>query len=393
MLDIFMPNCNGLNLLLQIKKEYPDQKVIIISGFGNIPIAIEAIKSGAIDFIEKPLNLDEILSKIAFLKKTDKKAEPTENKTDKDLLRSCDIIGESNLFLELIQQAERLAPHNFPVLIYGEHGTGKSTIANYIYKKSESKKDSFIEIDCESFTQKKFSQINLLKKQTIYFKHVDALDSTSQSQLKEFIETISQERLIRVIASSREALFQLMREKKFNATLFYFLNKAPLEVPPLRKRPYDIPLLINHLLKKYNNTHAKKVILTTQSIRLLRNHNWPGNIIELEQAIEKIVIHSQDYEVVSLSSLANIMGEKTVQFIEEQSIAHFSSIEEATKAFKKNFLLYLLQKNHYNINQVSRRLSLSPIQLKNTLLELQIDIQETEGNTHGRTKRANNQRE
>jgi DNA-binding NtrC family response regulator len=376
LLDIFMPNCNGLSLLSQIKKEYPDQKIIIISGFGNIPIAIEAVQKGAINFIEKPLNLDEILNKISFLK--DKKSYQLKNHiTDKNLLKSCNIIGESHLFLELVQQAERLAPYPFPILIYGEHGTGKTSLARYIHEKKHEKSSDrvkFVTICCD--TGLDMNIIETQKVCTLYLKHVDQLNKKQQETLLSTLETILDNKNIRIIVSSKNSLFGLMKENKFNETLFYHLNKAPIEIPPLRKRPYDIPLLINHYLGKSNNEQNKKVILNAQSIRLLRNREWPGNICELRQAIQKVTACSQDYEVVTVDSLTSILGEKTVQFIEEQSLHRFTSLDEATSEFKRIFLLYLLKKNHYNINQVSHRLNLSPVQLKNKLLELKINIQD-----------------
>lgn len=382
LLDIFMPNCNGITLLTQIKKEYPDQKVIIISGFGNIPIAIEAVKKGAIDFIEKPLNLDEILNKISFLKNKNMQ-QNAKYDTDKNMLRECDIIGESNLFLELIQQTERLAPYNFPILICGEYGTGKTTLARYIHKKSALAQKFFKIINCETLHASRAETIlqdvfTSDAPQTIYIKHVETLDVDEQKILLRVIENTQKN--LRIIASNKTSLFQLTKKGLFNESLFYYLNKAPIEVPPLRKRPYDIPLLINHFLQMYNELLRKRVILTTQSTRLLRNHKWPGNITELQQAIQKIVACcSQDYEVVTPQKLTAILGEKTVQIIEEQALSQFSSLEEATIEFKKNFLLYLLQKNHYNIDQVSGRLNLSPLQLKNKLLELRIDIQGFQG--------------
>jgi len=142
LLDIFMPNCNGLELLKKIKKEYPQQKIIIISGFGNIPMAIEATKNGALDFIEKPLNLDDILSKILFLKKENHQ-KPT-NKTETKNLEIYGIVGQSYLFLELIQQAEQVANLSLPLLIYGQHGTGKTLLSKYIHQKSPLSKNDFL---------------------------------------------------------------------------------------------------------------------------------------------------------------------------------------------------------------------------------------------------------
>ncbi len=152
LLDIFMPNCNGLELLEQIKKEYPHQKTMIISGFGNISIAIKAVKKGALDFIEKPLNLDVILSKIDFLK--NKKNKQSKKNTRNNQRKNNGIIGSSYLFLELIQQINLIKNLNFSLLIYGEHGTGKTLFAKYIHKNSSLKNEEFVTINCSNLQEK-----------------------------------------------------------------------------------------------------------------------------------------------------------------------------------------------------------------------------------------------
>lgn len=379
LLDIFMPNCNGLELLEQIKKEYPHQKIIMISGYGNIPIAIEAINKGAIDFIEKPFNLDDILNKLEFLKNensiTPNKINSKNNTTN---LADYGIIGESNLFLELIQQIKQLAPYSIPILIYGEQGIGKTTLAKYIHKKSSLANRDFILTDCESLLKKDtytiFEKIFSKKNITIYIKHIDSLDKNGQVILLHFLKN-QRSSCLRIIASSRVSLFKLLQNNKFLSSLFYQLNRAPIEVPPLRKRQYDIPLLINHFLQKQNKKYNKKVILTTQSIRLLRNYQWPGNITELQHALQKIIFSCQDeHTIISPNQLFSLLEENKYQIIEEQSFTMFNSLQEATSEFEKNFLLYLLKKNHYNLEQVSNRLNLTNIELKNKLIKLSVEI-------------------
>lgn len=365
MLDIFMPKHNGLKLLTQIKKEFPDQKVIMISGFGNIPIAIEAIHKGAIDFIEKPLNLDEILCKIEFLKKQEPVPSPPQT-----TLQANNIIGESNLFLELIHQINLLAKHRLPVLICGEYGTGKSLLANYIHNQSPLAKKPFKIINCET-DETLNEELSVQNEQTVYLKHVCHL---TKSQQKQLVSLLKQNKQSRIIASSKTSLFALVQQKAFSETLFYLLNKAPLEVPSLRKRPYDIPLLIHHYAKEQNKQYKKQIVFSTQAIRALRNYSWPGNISELQQVIEKVIITSEDYyEIVSLERITALLGEQSTQFIEEQSMHLFESLDHATSTFKRQFLLYLLKKNRYDIKQVSSRLNLSPTELKNKLQELNIE--------------------
>jgi len=236
LLDIFMPNCNGLELLVRIKKEFPDQAVITISGFGNIPMAIEAIQKGACDFIEKPLNLDEILNKISFLQKSDG-AEKPDYQTDASLLRDCNIIGESNLFLELIQQAERLAPHQFPITIYGEHGVGKTSLAAYIHKKSALAQNNFIVISSElssdaDYAEKLKQLFDTPQQQTLYIKHIEQLNTANQKVLLGFFEDNKRHR---IIASSKVPLFNAVRSNTFNESLFHFFKHRTTRSPALKK--------------------------------------------------------------------------------------------------------------------------------------------------------------
>ena len=377
LLDIFMPNCNGIKLLEKIKKEYPQQKVIMISGFGNVPIAIESIKKGALDFIEKPFNLDEILSKINFLKKTDQQNFQKNLKTKQEIEPS-QVIGQSYLFLELIQQVEQVSKINFPLIIYGQHGTGKTTITKYIQQKNQLNKEDFFLIDCSSLQKKEFSQkienIFLKEKGLIFIKNIDQLELEGQKNLLSKLEDYDKEK-IKIVISSCTSLFNLVKEDRFNSALFHKLNITPIEIPPLNKRRYDIPLLIDHFLKQANQKYNKSIIFNNKSIRILRNHNWTENVAELKALVEKIVSStSQENQVICSDYLFNFLKEKKTQIIEEQSFLSFNSLEEATNEFEKNFLIHLLKKNKYDIKQVSERLNLTTIQLRDKMLKFNINV-------------------
>jgi two-component system, NtrC family, nitrogen regulation response regulator NtrX len=373
LLDICMPNSNGIKLLEQIKIEYPHQKVIMISGHGNIQIAIEALKKGAIDFIEKPLSLDEILLKIDFLKKEN---EIKQQNTSAPATNTLGIVGQSYLFRELIMQAEKLAPHSFPIIIYGEQGVGKTTIAKQIHHKSSHVSFPFNVIECDHITENKLAQqivnINFTQPQSLFLKHIETLSKHNQQILLEKIESCD-EKATRVIASSRIPLFGLVKENKFLPSLFYKMNIAPLEVAPLRKRPYDIPLLIDYFTKKYNAELQKQAVFTTKSIRLLRNYTWAGNITELQNVIHPLVActDTQEY-IVTPQQLTKHIGEKNIQIVEEQSFTKFHSLAEATKTFEKDFILFLLKKHFHDTEQIAQRLEIKEIELKNKMLELHI---------------------
>jgi two-component system, NtrC family, nitrogen regulation response regulator NtrX len=403
LLDIFMPNCNGINLLEQIKTEYPQQKIIMISGFGSITIAVEALKKGALDFIEKPLNLDEILSKINFLKNKNLKQE--KNKNNQQDLKDFGIVGSSYLFLELIQQINKIINLKFPLLIYGEHGTGKSLLTKYIHKNSNLKDKKLVTINCSNLQQKEFIEkiedFYSNKKGTLYIKHINNLDLNSQKKLLKIIEKnealtkkhnnlnnasnkISTKQLseinnlnkTRLIVSSTTSIYKLIKSNLFNSSLYYKLNVTPLEIPPLNKRKYDIPLFCDYFLNKENKKSKKNVVLSTKAIRLLRNHNWTANVLELKNLIERIVITSKTDNVVTDQELITLLGEKQTQLIEEQSFLRFSSLKQATTEFEKNYLLYLLKKNKFDLKQTSDLIDLTTIQLRDKLLKLNIDLKQ-----------------
>jgi|SaaInlStandDraft_4_1057021.scaffolds.fasta_scaffold01471_2 two-component system, NtrC family, nitrogen regulation response regulator NtrX len=375
LLDICMPNCNGIKLLKQIKKEYPHQKVIMISGYGNISVAIEALKNGALDFIEKPFNLDEILEKIEFLKQENLRA------PQKIISEGFDeIIGESTLFLELMSQAKKLATYHLTIIIYGEHGTGKKSLAKFIHKNSKIAQYKLITINCNNLKNPDDITTNFScdTPQTILIDHIETLSLKAQKSLLRKIESVNHE-TCRLIVSSCTQLFDLVKNKKFNADLFYKLNIAPLEIPSLRKRPHDIPLLTDSFITNINKKLDSSAVLTTKSMRLLRNHQWPGNITELKNTIYKVVscINKKD-TIITPQHLEKILGEKNIPIIEEQSFTRFNSLEEATTTFEQKFISSLLKQHLYNIEQVSRHLEITQLQLKNKIIELDIKIPKKE---------------
>ncbi len=383
-LDIFMPNCNGLELLTKIKKEYPAQKVMVISGFGNISLAVEAIKNGAMDFIEKPFNLDEIFSKISFLKENSRRS--AQNATDTKILteiKKLEIVGESFLFLELMTQIKNIANIKLPLLIYGEHGTGKTLISRFVHLNynplsSAIKDRTFTVIDC-------LSNINISSKisdldGTILIKNIDNLSLDEQKKFVNYLDSDEYKLknntgLIKIIVTSTRSLFRLMREDKFNSNLFYKLNITPVEVPSINKRRYDIPLLLDHWIKKFNDIYNKNIVINAESLRYLRNRFWPGNISQIRDLIEKVVILAENNNAnISMRTLEHLVGERDVDFIEEQSFLSFNSFDEAAKSFEKKYLLYVLRKSNFDLQQTSERLNLSITSLSDKFSKLNISL-------------------
>ncbi|MBD3231705.1 response regulator [Candidatus Dependentiae bacterium] len=377
LLDIFMPNCNGIDLLEKIKKEYPQQKVIMISGFGNIPIAIESTKKGALDFIEKPLNLDEILSKLSFLKKNNENPNKVLKKDEIEDLKEYGIVGQSYLFLELIQQIKQVAFLPFPLLIYGQHGSGKTTFIKFIQKLNKFDDSQFFLINgtniCEQEVCREMEAALSNENGILFLKNVEKMSFYLQKYFDYKLEKRSCIKT-RIVASASCSLFELMQQGKFSKSLFLKLNITPIEIPPLNKRRYDIPLLVDYFLNKYNKKYKKNILFNNQSIRFMRNYNWFGNVEQLEATINKIVrVTTDQIEIISPQVLSQFIPENKLQIIEEQSFLSFNSLDEAKDEFEKQFLIYQIKKNHYDIKQVSNKLNLTKLQLQDKMLKFKID--------------------
>lgn len=376
LLDIFMPNCNGLELLSQIKKIYPQQKVIIISGYGTIPIALEALKKGALDFFEKPLNLDEILTKLNFLKKKNK-IKTTKNNDSQQDFKAFGLIGESPLFFEFMHQITHHARLRYPLLIYGHPGTGKALIARYVHHIFNKGKLPFHLINCSSNQLE--SLFTSLIEGVIYIKNIDLLPLPLQKKLLAFLESQEyQDKNIsgqcKIIASSTQSLFHLCAIHKFIPALFHKLNITPLETIPLNKRRYDIPLFVDHFLAQANRHLAKNISINTASLRILKNHHWKANITELKIFIETLVFQEQDpATIITPEKLQCYFNEKDFSFVDETFFLHFNSLQEATATFEKKFLTYTLKKNRYNLTAVSEKLNINLADLHSKLTQLNID--------------------
>lgn len=362
LLDIFMPAVNGLTLLEAIKKEYPNQKIIIISGFGNIAMATSAIKKGALDFIEKPLNLDEILQKLQFLK------EPILLPQEPNHLEAQSLIGESYLFKEMIRSIQQLARTGLPLLIYGQHGTGKSAIARHIHSCSTQNNNFFL-INCVLFDKDKLIELLPQSQGTVFFKNINLAPLDQQTIILKFIEQTK----LRIIASSTQQLYPLQKQQLFLSSLFFKLNIAPIEIPPLAKRKHDIPLLINYFLEEQNHLTHKKITFSTASIRHLRNATWLGNVTQLKHCIQALACESGSSACITPKHLTPYLGVPTNHLVEEQTFSDFASLEEATNHFEKEFLLYHLRKSKFNLLQVSDTLDLKIHQLHAKMQKLNIE--------------------
>ncbi len=368
-LDIFMPNSDGIKLLGLIKKEFPAQKIIIISGHGNIPLAIDALKNGALDFIEKPFSLDTLLEKIATY------CTPSlEGSLSHDHVpRFTHLVGESYLFKELMGYVHRITPLSNHTIIYGPRGIGKTTLALYMHEQKNTPLPHTI-ISCSKDPDLSCHDTLFGERGSIILQHIEALSHNAQKRLLAFAENSST--LARIFCLSDKNLFSLVQKNEFNADLFFRISSTPIEIPSLNKRRFDIPLLVHHFLTLINTqTGNKSFSCTPDATRLLRNHEWKEHCRELLTLLTTVV-HTMPKEesIIHAHHLAQYIHESETTFVEEQRFRGFNSLDEATLSFQKKFLLYQLKKNRYDLDQVSNILNISVPDLENEMQRLRISL-------------------
>ncbi|MGL4394467.1 MAG: sigma-54-dependent transcriptional regulator [Brevinema sp.] len=332
--DVKMPDMNGLDLLQQSKSKHPQIPIIMLTGHAGLDDAIHAMKLGAYDFLTKPVHLDKLFPIIAraisdnISSSTPSELSPKEISQEQNHM----ILGQAPKTLTLIEKATQIAPTDATVLLLGESGVGKEVFASMIHAKSKRAQNTFVKVHCaalpetllesELFGHEKGAFTGALSRRKGRFERADGGtilldeigDISPQVQVKllrilqekEFErvggeETISTD--IRIIAATNKNLLELVKKGEFREDLYYRLNVIELTIPPLRERKEDIELLANTFLKKFSEKYDKKAThFSTEVLQKFQEYSWPGNIRELQNAVETAVVLSMSQEI-SLESL------------------------------------------------------------------------------------------
>lgn len=332
--DIRMPHLSGMEILKYVKENQPETPVIVITAYGSIQQAVEALKAGALDYIVKPFDIEEL--KILVARGLERKHLELENlllkKDLKDKYKFENMIGKSRLMQEIYVLIDKVAGTDSTVLITGESGTGKEMAARAIHNLSRRKDKPFVTINCAalpenlleselfghtkgSFTgaiSDKKGMFEVAHKGTLFLDEIAEMSPWTQVKLLRALQEKKIRRVggtdeipvdVRLIAATNQDLKRRIEEGKFREDLYYRLNVISFEMPPLRKRTEDIPLLVQHFLQKYCQQMGKKMKrLAPDVISLFEAYSWPGNIRELENVIERIVA-IEDRETVTPACL------------------------------------------------------------------------------------------
>ena len=326
-LDVDLPGLSGLDLQQELVKSNNQVPIVFLTGHGDIPMTVQAIKAGALDFLTKPVDDEELLRAIRQgLNRSHRPARKSRNLLPQGYE---DIIGTSEPLKTVLNQIEAVAASETTVLILGETGTGKELVARAIHKHSDRSSRAFVSVNCGAipqaliaselfghekgaFTgalQRRLGRFELAEGGTIFLDEVGDLPEETQLALLRVLQEREFERVggtqsirsdVRVIAATHRDLQAAMIGGTFRSDLFYRLNVFPIKLPPLRERKEDIPLLVEYFIDRYGSKAGKKITrVSDEVLTRLQSHPWPGNIRELQNVIERsvIVCEGEDFTV------------------------------------------------------------------------------------------------
>lgn len=396
LMDVRMTELDGIEALQEIKKISPAIPIIIMTAYGSVKTAVDALKSGAYDYLTKPLDIEEV--KILITKALDYHRLKEENIFLRERLADrfdfSRIIGKSKPMKDLFETLSLIAPSDATVLVCGESGTGKEIVANALHQNSPRSKRPFIKVSCAALPEtlleselfghergaftgaisRKEGRFQLANGGTIFLDEVSEMNPTTQVKLLRVLQEREFEPLgstrtisvdIRVIAATNKNLEEEVKEGNFRDDLFYRLNVVPIEVPPLRSRKEDIPLLAKHFLNVYGEKSQTSIKgFLPRTMDLMMRYDWPGNIRELENAVERAVLLCRD-EYISPEDLP-----VPVQKTEGEGQARVSVPPGMTlKEVEKEVIVQTLEETGGNRTQTARILGISRKTLQNKLKE------------------------
>jgi two-component system, NtrC family, response regulator AtoC len=390
LLDIRLPDMDGVELLRLLRKDFPETAIVMITGFPTIQGAVECIKLGALDYLVKPFRIDDLEAVVQkarehLLQELRGGREEEVNDLGLDF-----IVGHSPAMKALFARIKRAAPSDSTMLLTGESGTGKELVARAIHLLSPRRDKEFVPVDCSalvetlleselfghvkgSFTgahQTKHGLFELANHGTFFFDEISNLSLNIQAKLlrviqeREFMQVGSQQRIkldIRIIASTNKDLQECIKAGTFREDLYYRLSVIPINLPPLREREGDIPLLVEHFLRQYAQKGAREVTgISSQAMKLLCAYSWPGNVRELEHTIERIVI-LEDGPLVQPEHLPSFITQRQAEF------QVFTEENYSLEELEKRYIQFILRRTRGRRQDAARILGINRKTLGNKI--------------------------
>jgi len=404
--DIHMPEMDGISLLGHLQKIAPQTPVIILTAFGTVQSAVSAMKSGAYDYLLKPANFDDVLLKVnralEFGEMSATQKVITEQLAEESLFHN--LVGTSKEMGKLFDMVRKLSTVKSNVIIVGASGTGKELFAKSIHYNGLTRTKPFVAVNCgaipdtliesELFGYRRGAFTGAMRDKIGYFEAANGgtlfLDelSTLPVSVQSSLLRVLEERVVvpvgdthprpidvRVIAASNQDLQTMVDKGEFREVLLFRLNVVKIQLPSLRQLKEDIPLLVHHFLDRYTHEMNKKVLgITNGAMRALLNHEWRGNVRELENVIERAVIFSEGRQI-GVEDLPFAVGEITDDVGEE--------LKEAMEHFERQHILYSLRRHKYDKTETAKSLGIGVSSLYRKMDELKIEKNDAEPSPAG----------
>jgi two-component system nitrogen regulation response regulator NtrX len=405
LLDIWLPGIDGLETLQRIRQDLPEQLVIMMSGHGTIETAVKATKLGAYDFIEKPLSLEKVLLSIENAMKVGKLVE--ENKSLKaKIAKEYEMIGDSPAICELKEQIAVAAPTSGWVLITGENGTGKELVARATHNLSRRRDKPFVEVNCAAIPEElieselfghergAFTGATTMRKGkfdqahegTLFLDEIGDMSLKTQAKILRILQERKFERVggnrtievdVRVIAATNKDLEEEISQGNFRQDLYYRLNVLPFHVPPLRERKEDIPLLARHFLNYFCHKEGRPAkTIEPEALETMMEYNWPGNIRELKNLMERLVIMTPG-DVIKAVNLPGALKQETdtsKPAVRIGSATEGATFKEAREEFEKEFILQKLEEFNGNISKTAEAIEIERSNLHRKIKAFGIEL-------------------
>jgi two-component system response regulator AtoC len=405
LLDIILPDMDGLKVLEKIKQKEPEVIVIMITATKTVKTAVEAMKLGAYDYVTKPFEIDElrlIINRALSTQALEKEIRYLREEIDRNFGFE-NIIGKSNGMNEIFKMVRQIADSKSTVLIMGESGTGKELISRAIHYHSNRKNFPFVTINCaaipetliesELFGHEKGAFTNAIEKKlgrfevahlgTLFLDEIGELSLTTQAKILRFLEEKEFNRVggsktikvdVRLICATNKDLNELIKKRAFREDLFYRINVVPIIIPPLRERKEDISLLLDHFIKKYNAENNKKVRgISREALALIMNYEWPGNVRELENLIERVVALTFNETIQGNELPFSLNNRSKINGLRESILSGKVSFLKAEEEFERGVILDALKRSNYIQSRAAEILGISRRILKYKMDKLGID--------------------
>jgi two-component system, NtrC family, nitrogen regulation response regulator NtrX len=402
-LDIWMPEMDGLETLKRLRAQFPALLVVMMSGHGSIETAVKATKLGAYDYLEKPLDLEKVTILVRNALHQRKLEEENQNLRIQ-VERRFELVGSSPAMQRLRDMIAMAAPANSRVLISGANGTGKELVARAIHLQSPRHNRPFVEINCaaipetliesELFGHEKgaFSGATAMKRGkfeladggTLFLDEIGDMSLATQAKVLRALQEQQFTRVggtkllnvqVRVIAASNKDLAEEIEKGTFREDLYYRLNVLPIAVPTLKERREDIPQLAQHFIRMHSEEQGIKVKeLSRSAVEVLQRHDWPGNIRELRNLIERLLIMVPNSVIEGSDVEMFLQGRATSQVPGVTVGTHFASLRDARNAFEREVISQKLRENNWNVSKTADDLKIERSHLHRKIKLLHVEL-------------------